>query len=151
MNRTFESMTNASSVLEEDGVFESVRQYVLELGYPIVSENEHDKILVLTDEENGLSHLVIDCEGPLIILEQHILDTFQNASLHKRLLQMNRTLVCGAFVLDDTGTGVIFRDTLHFAGLNCAGLERSINALIVALAEYGSELLSFIPAERSKL
>jgi hypothetical protein len=64
-------------------------------------------------------------------------------SLFKRLLQMNRTLVHGAFVLNDEGTKIIFRDTLQLENLDKNELEGSINALSIALAEYAGELIEF--------
>ena len=61
----------------------------------------------------------------------------------KRLLQINRTVVHGAFVLDENGKNVIFRDTLQLENLDKNELEGSINSLSLALAEYANELISF--------
>ena len=61
----------------------------------------------------------------------------------KRLLQINRTLVHGAFVLDEEGTTLLFRDTLQLENLDRNELEGSIDALSLAMAEYGGELVSF--------
>ena len=41
----------------------------------------------------------------------------------KRLLQINRTLVHGAFVLDEEGTTLLFRDTLQLENLDRNELE----------------------------
>jgi len=62
---------------------------------------------------------------------------------YKRLLQMNRTLVHGAFVLDEAGESVLFRDTLQLENLDLNELEGSINALSLALAENANELIAF--------
>ena len=62
---------------------------------------------------------------------------------YKRLLQMNRGLVHGAFVLDEEGKYVFFRDTLQLENLDRNELEGSIRALSLALAENGTELLQF--------
>ena len=64
--------------------------------------------------------------------------------LFVRLLQMNNTLVHGAFVLDETAGRIFFRDTLQLANLDLNELEASIEALSLALAEYGSELLTYL-------
>jgi len=73
-----------------------------------------------------------------------IMDVPKNTDgFFKRLLQMNRTLVHGAFVLDEEGTKVIFRDTLQLENLDKNELEGSINALSIALAEYAGELIEF--------
>ncbi|CAA9572759.1 MAG: hypothetical protein AVDCRST_MAG86-1923 [uncultured Truepera sp.] len=124
--------------------FESVKRYLTNLELPIIEEDAAAEIVVVSDEDSGVSRLVIDCEAPLLILEQRIMDApAAPGELYKRLLQMNRTLVHGAFVLDEAGQAVIFRDTLQLATLDELELESSIDALSLALAEYGSELLSY--------
>lgn len=124
--------------------FESVKRYLTNLELPIIEEDAAEEIVVVSDEDSGVSRLVIDCEVPLLILEQRIMDApAAPGELYRRLLQMNRTLVHGAFVLDEAGQAVIFRDTLQLATLDELELESSIDALSLALAEYGSELLTY--------
>lgn len=88
-----------------------VKGYLLDLDLKIVSENEAEELVVVDDEDNGIKQLVIDCEPPIIILEQLIGEVpAEPGDLFKRLLQMNNTLVHGAFVLDDeTGGRIFFR------------------------------------------
>lgn len=124
--------------------FDTVKRYLMNLELPIVEEDAAEEIVVVSDEDAGVSRLVIDCEAPLLILEQRIMDApAQPGELYRRLLQMNRTLVHGAFVLDETGQMVIFRDTLQLATLDELELESSVDALSLALAEYGTELLTY--------
>ncbi len=124
--------------------FEKVKRYLLNLDLPVTHEDAAEEIVVVRDEDAGISRLVIDCETPLVILEQRIMDVPADlGDLYKRLLQMNRTLVHGAFVLDEAGTQVIFRDTLQLETLDELELESSVDALSLALAEYGSELLAY--------
>jgi len=124
--------------------FEKVKSYLLNLDLPVIEEDAAEEIVVVSDEDSGISRLVIDCEAPLIILEQRIMDVPADPDdLYKRLLQMNRTLVHGAFVLDEAGTQVIFRDTLQLETLDELELESSVDALSLAMAEYGTELLSY--------
>ncbi len=124
--------------------FEKVKEYLLEMGFTIDQEDAKEELVVVNDEERGVNHLVVDCEDPILILEQVIL-SLPNASqeTYKRLLQMNRSLVHGAFVLDDAGKTLLFRDTLQLANLDQNELEGSIDALSLALAEFGGELLAF--------
>ena len=56
---------------------------------------------------------------------------------------MNRSLVHGAFVLDERAEFVIFRDTLQLENLDRNELEASIHALSLGLSEYGAELLDY--------
>ena len=124
--------------------FETVKQYLQNLDLPVIEEDAPEELVVVRDEEAGISRLVIDCEAPLLILEQHILNVPTDpGDLYKRLLQMNRTLVHGAFVLDEEGTQIIFRDTLQLETLDEHELESSVDALSLAMAEYGSELLTY--------
>jgi len=122
-----------------------VKGHLLDLGLKIVSENEAEELVVVDDEDNGIKQLVIDCEPPIIILEQLIGEVpAEPGDFFKRLLQMNNTLVHGAFVLDETGGRIFFRDTLQLANLDLNELEGSIRSLSLALAEYGAELLTYL-------
>ena len=124
--------------------FEKVKDFLLDMGFVMSHEESKEELVVIDDEERAIKNLVIDCESPILILEQVIMPMPQDSSdFCKRLLQMNRTLVHGAFVLDDEGTTLLFRDTLQLENLDRNELEGSIDALSLALAEYGSELVSF--------
>ena len=122
-----------------------VKSYLLDLDLKSVSENETEELVVVDDEDNGIRQLVIDCEPPIVVLEQLIGEVpAEPRDLFLRLLQMNNTLVHGAFVLDDTGERIFFRDTLQLANLDLNELESSIRSLSLALAEYGAELLTYL-------
>ena len=123
---------------------QKVKDYLHELEFSISSEDVAEELVVIDDEDKGIKNLIIDCEDPVLVLEQVIMDVPQNTEgFYKRLLQMNRTLVHGAFVLDEEGTKVIFRDTLQLENLDKNELEGSITALSIALAEYAGELIEF--------
>ena len=124
--------------------FETVKEYLSEIGIAIVDENSDEELVIVEDEENGIKNLIIDCEEPIIVLEQVIMKVpGDTRDLFKRLLQMNRNLVHGAFVLDENEDVVIFRDTLQLENLDRNELEGSIHALSLALSEYGQELLGY--------
>ena len=120
------------------------KDYLEELELSISSEDEAEELVIIDDEDKGIKNLIIDCEDPVLVLEQVIMDVPKNTDgFFKRLLQMNRTLVHGAFVLDEEGAKVIFRDTLQLENLDKNELEASITALSIALAEYAGELIEF--------
>ncbi len=124
--------------------FDIVKNYVYEMEMEIVSEDINDELAVVDDEENGIKNMIIDCEDPILIIEQVIMEVPSNKNdVYKRLLQMNRNLVHGAFVLDEDEKIIIFRDTLQLENLDKNELEGSVNSLSLALSEYGEELLSF--------
>ena len=125
--------------------FEQVKDFILDMGFAISHEEPQEELVVIDDDERGIKNLVIDCEAPILILEQVIIPMPQESSdFCKRILQINRTLVHGAFVLDEEGTTLLFRDTLQLENLDRNELEGSIDALSLALAEYASELVSFV-------
>ncbi|MEM9553391.1 MAG: YbjN domain-containing protein [Acidobacteriota bacterium] len=123
--------------------FDRVKSILVDLDLSIVQEDAAEELVVVQDEEAGIVNLLIDCEDPLLVLEQHIFRVPEAASpkLYERLLQINRTTVHGAFVLDEEGENVFFRDTLQLPTLDPAELESSIAALSLALAENAGELL----------
>ena len=133
------------------GAFDRVKAYLQELGVDIVEENEAEELVVVEDEEDGIKNLVVDCEAPIVVLEQLIMEVPESGhgEFFRRLLQINRTLVHGAFVLDDQGSRVLFRDTLQLENLDLNELEGSIRALSLALAENAGELLRFAQAQEA--
>lgn len=124
--------------------FEKVKRYLVELDLEISAENEADSLFVVNDESRGIKDLIVDCEEGILVLEQVIFEAgTDDPAMCKRLLQMNRELVHGAFVLDEMGNRVIFRDTLQLANLDLNELEGSINALGLGLAAYAGEFIDF--------
>lgn len=123
---------------------QKVKNYIVEIDMQIVSENEENEIIVVDDEDSGIRNLVLDCEPPIVVMEQMIMAVPDHpGDLFKRLLQINRTLVHGAFVLDESGKHIFFRDTLQLESLDLNELEASIGALSLAMAENADELLSY--------
>lgn len=121
-----------------------VKNYLLDLDLKIVDENEAEELVVVEDDDNGIHNLIVDCEPPILVLEQLIMETPKEpGDFFKRLLQMNRALVHGAFVLDEEGKYMFFRDTLQLENLDLNELEASISALSLALAENGAEILEY--------
>lgn len=124
--------------------FQTVKSYVQELNLVIVSEDPAQDILVVQDYERGINNLVIDCEEPILIFEQMVLDVPANSgNMFRRLLQMNRTLVHGAFALTEDGKRILFRDTLRLAHLDLNEVQGTIEALSLAMAEHAAELIAF--------
>ena len=126
--------------------FERVKGYILDLGFSIDDEIEEDEIVVINDEERGIHQLLIDCEDDLVVLEQLILkfEGGVDASVYRRILQLNRSLVFGAFVLNENGDTLLYRNTLALDNLDLNELESTINALSLGLAENSDELLGFV-------
>ena len=123
---------------------QKVKAFLHDLQFDITSEDAAEELLVINDEERGIHNLIVDCEAPILILEQAILPLPKKpGDLYKRLLEINRSLIHGAFAIDEDAGVVLFRDTLRLDSLDRIELESSINALGLALAENAHELLSY--------
>ncbi|CAN2041020.1 YbjN domain-containing protein [Candidatus Magnetomoraceae bacterium gMMP-15] len=124
--------------------FEIVKDYLQEMEVSIISEDLEEELVVVDDEENGIKNMVVDCEEPILVIEQMIMQVPENSGdLFKRLLQMNREIVHGAFVLDEDAERIIFRDTLQLENLDRNEIEGSIHSLTLALSEYAGELMEY--------
>ncbi|MBU2645919.1 YbjN domain-containing protein [bacterium] len=122
--------------------FEKVLDFTMRLSLDIVHRNDADELIVVSNEDRGIYKMVMDCEYPILIIEQLIYRIENRTSDHfLQLLKMNRNLIHGAFAIDEEGTQVIFRDTLQLENLDFNELEGTINGLTLGLAEYSSELL----------
>ena len=122
--------------------FEKVIEFANNLSLDITHKDNQEELIVVSNEDRGIYNLIIDCEFPILVMEQLIYEVKNSSAEHyTRLLQMNRNLVHGAFCLDESGKKVIFRDTLQLPNLDFNEFEGSINALSLGLAEYASELL----------
>jgi hypothetical protein len=124
--------------------FDTVKGFLQELQLSVIREDPPEGLVVVEDEERGIKNLVVDCEEPILIFEQMIMPVPANpGDMYCRLLQMNRTLVHGAFALDEDNQMVLFRDTLQLENLDLNEVEGTIKALSLALAEHAEELIAF--------
>jgi hypothetical protein len=124
--------------------FAKVQGFLLDLDYNILSENEEDGVFWVDNEEAGIHNLVIGCLDPILVMEQFLFEIKEDSKeMYKQLLIKNRDIIHGAFVLDETGKKVIFRDTLQLENLDQNELEGSLNSLSLLLSEYSTELIEF--------
>ena len=124
--------------------FQQVKAYLLQLNYNITHENKKQGILVINKENEGIKNMILGVAPPILIMEQHIFNIKnKNEEVYRNLLQKNRDIVHGAFVLDDTAEKVIFRDTLQIEHLDLNEIEGSLNSLGLLLSEYSNQLISY--------
>ena len=127
-----------------DNHFEKVQGFLLDLDFNILQENEEDGVFWVDKEEAGIHNLVIGCLDPILIMEQFLFELKSDSKdTYKKLLIKNRDIIHGAFVLDESGTKVIFRDTLQLENLDRNELEGSLNSLSLLMSEYSEELIEF--------
>lgn len=122
--------------------FTKVKNYLTELNYEIVEENEKEGILIIDNEETGVSHMVLCCADPILIMEQYLCEIKQvSLETYRLLLQKNRDIIHGAFALDVSGTKLIFRDTLVLDTLDLDELESTFNSLGLLLSEFTQQII----------
>lgn len=127
--------------------FRKVKGMLLDLEYLIVSEDASEELFVIEKPEDGISNLIIDCEGSILVIEGLLFEMVKGSTeIFKSLLMKNRELVHGAFGLDAEGKKVVFRDTLQLENLDLNELEASLNSLKLLLSEYSEDLISYSKA-----
>lgn len=124
--------------------FDKVKNYLLEMGCQIRLANEAEGLFVVSHEERGIHNLVIGCAEPILIIEQFIFEVQEeNVEVYRSLLIKNRDMIAGAFVLDESGRKVLYRNTLQLENLDLNEVEGTFNALSLLLSEYSEELIRF--------
>ncbi|PCH71053.1 MAG: molecular chaperone Tir [Bacteroidales bacterium] len=124
--------------------YNKVKDYLLNLEFNIVQEDIAEELFVVENLDGGIANLIIDCEDPILIIEGVLFElTNENPEIYKALLKKNREIIHGAFVLDESGKKVLFRDTLQLENLDQNELEATLNSLEMLLSEYSEEIISY--------
>jgi len=133
-------MQNGGNFMSE--YFDKILDFANQLSLNIVHQDEAEELIVVNNEQKGIFRMVIDCEFPILIFEQLIYEIKVDSKKHfMELLKMNRNLIHGAFVIDDSEKQLIYRDTLQLENLDFNEFEGTINALSLGLAEYSRKLM----------
>ncbi|MBL7471183.1 type III secretion system chaperone family protein [Robertkochia sediminum] len=124
--------------------FHTTRDYLLELDFNITHQDEKDGILIIRKESFGIKDLIIGVAPPILIMEQFLFRiNNQREMIYKDLLQKNRDIIHGAFVLEESGSRVIFRDTIQIENMDLNELEGSLNSLSLLMSEYSDKIIEF--------
>lgn len=124
--------------------YQKVREYLTDLDIQIVSEDENDQVFVIDKQEDGIVNLIIGCAEPILIMEQFMFEIKnESADLYKSLLKKNREILHGAFVVDETGKNVLYRNTLEIENLDFNEVEAALNSLSMLLSEFSEQLIKF--------
>ena len=121
-----------------------IKSFLQNLQLEIKQENPKEGIFIVSNEPEGISNLIICVASPIVIFEQFIFEIKEPGDhVYRSLLQKNRDIIHGAFVLDDSGRKVIFRDSLQVENLDQNEFEATINSLSVLLSEYSEQIINF--------
>lgn len=124
--------------------FNITRDFLLELNFHISREDPENCVLVVQKENHGIRNLILGVAPPILIMEQFIFKiNDQSEKIFRSLLQKNRDIIHGAFVLDESGEKVIFRDTLQIGNLDINELEGTLNSLSLLMSEYSDRIIEF--------
>lgn len=124
--------------------FDKVKDYLMELEYSITKEDKENDFLIVESIEDGIQNVMIGIADPILIVEQYLFDLKNDhGNVAIELLKKNRDIVHGAFVMDDEGTKVLFRDTLEVDTLDIEELEGTLTSLSLLLSEYSNEIIGF--------
>ncbi len=124
--------------------FCKVKGYLNELNYSIIQENESEGLLKIDKESEGIKNMVIVVDEPILIMEQLMFKVKKDdMMMYKSLLQKNQDILHGAFVLNETGDSVLFRDTLQVEHLDLNELAGSLRSLTLLMSEYANQIIKF--------
>ncbi len=124
--------------------FGVVKNYLNELELEVKYESSKDGVFIVSSEQDGIVNLIICVAYPIVIFEQYLFEVKPDSYLvFKALLQKNRDIIHGAFVLDDTGRKVIFRDSLQLENLDQNEFGATLNSLSLLLSEYSEQIINF--------
>lgn len=124
--------------------FDKVKNYLFELGFDIQSEDTEEGVVFISNEEDGIQNLMIDCEDEILEFRQFIfkLKDPNDSQVLKKLLQMNGNIVHGALFVDEEDN-VIFRDTLQLENLDLNEIQATINSISLMMGEYAGDIINF--------
>jgi hypothetical protein len=122
----------------------TIEDFATSSGCRILYKSEKDGILKIDNEEDGIHNLIIGIAPPILIME-HYLFSFKsdNVGMFKQLLQKNRDMIHGAFVINEEGNKVLFRYTMQIENINLNEFDGAINSLGLLLSEYYQQIISF--------
>jgi len=124
--------------------FELVKEYLLQLQLEVTHENKPQGILVVSNEQEGIVNLILCIAPPILIFEQYIFEIGKPSEMvYKALLQKNRDIIHGAFTIDESGSKVIFRNSLQVENLDRNEFEATLNSLSLLLSEYAEQIINF--------
>ncbi|UOU96864.1 YbjN domain-containing protein [Chryseobacterium daecheongense] len=123
-------------------IFKTVKEWLLDYEFNITLEDEAQRILIIEKESNGIKNMILIISDSILIMEQFLFE-IKNPSetTYRLLLQKNRDIVHGAFVLDHTGKRVIFRDTLPTDNMAQNEVIASIDSLGILVGEFSNEMI----------
>ena len=127
----------------ENKNFEKVKEWLLDYEFNVTFQDESQSILMIEKESHGIKNMILIISDSILIMEQFLFEIKNpTESIYRTLLQKNRDIVHGAFVLDGSGKRVIFRDTLSTDNMAQNEVMAFINSLGILVGEFSTEMIN---------
>lgn len=121
-----------------------VLDFVKQAAYEVLYRDDASGILKVGNEQDGIRHLILGVVPPVLIMEYYLFAfTGDNAAVFKSLLQKNRDMLHGAFVMNEEGDKILYRYTMQLENLDYNEFESALNALGLLLYEYADKIIEF--------
>jgi len=121
---------------------DKVESYLINLG--ITYENIDENMWLISDEEKGLSNVVLILEDPILIARVNVMEIPKSnkEEFYEKVLTLNGSdLVHGAYAMEEKD--LILIDTMEIATLDIEEIQASLDAIGLALAQHYSVLSKY--------
>lgn len=128
----------------KESYINKILAYVQQAGYEVRYRNDTNGIFKISNEQDGISQVILGIVPPILIIECYLF-SIQNdhPEMYKALLQKNRDMLHGAFVINEEGNKVLYRYTIQIENLDFNEFEAALNALSLMLHEYATQIVNF--------
>ncbi len=123
---------------------DKIRELIHQAEYKVTYADELSGIMKIENEQDGIRNLIIGVVPPLLIMEYYLFSFKEdNLEMFKALLQKNRDMLHGAFVINEEGDKVLYRYTMQIENMDFNELEAALNSLGLLLYEYREQIIYF--------
>lgn len=131
---------------------DKVLAFIQEAGYEVRYRDDASGILKIGNEKDGISQVILGVVPPILIIECFLFSiNYDSLEIYKALLQKNRDMLHGAFVLNEDANKILYRYTIQIENLDYNEFEAALNALSLMLHEYSNQILKFSNQQQSHL
>ncbi len=123
---------------------EKIENFVRQMGCEIQYKSVSDGILMVENQADGIHNLILGIAPPILIMEMYLFSfKTDSAQMFKTLLQKNRDILHGGFVINEEGNKVLYRYTMQIETMDFGELEGAINALGLLLSEFAPNIIEY--------
>ncbi|MBX3239766.1 MAG: YbjN domain-containing protein [Chitinophagaceae bacterium] len=122
----------------------TIEQFAKACGCTVTYRDDETGILKIENTPDGIHNLILGVAPPVLIIEQYLFSfKADNMDMFKQLLQKNRDMIHGAFVINEEGNKVLFRYTMQLENIDLNEFESALNSLGLMLSEYYHQIIKF--------